>query len=390
MNSDSSDSENEIILCFNDNKIYSHGHMDSTQTTASAFRLYKLVPLNSPLKEKSTVLTIQLPRKLDEKIEVNKRMKINHISQFNEPYKVFPVEKRTNKPTVPKLISNCQHFDNINSENNVSSISTDECPEIGNSKISDFSTLITANNIMNSLTPDINNIDSQINIATTNIFEANQSHNNTRISNLDGSKCFKWSDVYLQDEALKYKSKKEFLRKNPLAYRTASHLSILDKICQHMHKRNRPNVKWTYESLVEEALKYKTRSDFKKGSSGAYQTAMSLRILNKICQHTEAKPRTLWTQEILYSEALKYKTQKEFQKGNTGAYNACLKYGILDTICQHMQTKPRFLWTDEKLQEEALNYTSRSDFKKQSTQAYEAAWVRDILDTVCSHMTTPI
>ena len=44
------------------------------------------------------------------------------------------------------------------------------------------------------------------------------------------------------------------------------------------------------------------------------------------------KPRGYWTKELLQEEALKYKTRNEFNKGSKGAYKAAHRKGILDDI----------------------------------------------------------
>ena len=57
---------------------------------------------------------------------------------------------------------------------------------------------------------------------------------------------------------------------------------ILDEICDHMSVIY---IKWTYDILREEALKYDTRSKFKSSKNSAYQAAQSRGILNEICEH---------------------------------------------------------------------------------------------------------
>ena len=43
--------------------------------------------------------------------------------------------------------------------------------------------------------------------------------------------------------------------------------------------------KWTIDKLKEEALKYKTKTEFKEKSGGAYSTAQKTKLLNEICNH---------------------------------------------------------------------------------------------------------
>jgi hypothetical protein len=73
----------------------------------------------------------------------------------------------------------------------------------------------------------------------------------------------------------------------------------------------------------------------------SYQT--NIRI-NKFSSHTSyheagrdsMMPNVKWNEAMLRDEALKYKTRNEFRKGPTKAYQAAFKRGILDEICQHM------------------------------------------------------
>ena len=59
-----------------------------------------------------------------------------------------------------------------------------------------------------------------------------------------GESRLKWTDELLRQEALKYTTKKDFLKNSESAYKTAKRRGIFDEITQHMDR-----VKiWTYES----------------------------------------------------------------------------------------------------------------------------------------------
>ena len=108
-------------------------------------------------------------------------------------------------------------------------------------------------------------------------------------------------------------------------------------------------VKWTEQLLIDEALKYKSRSEFAKNSGSAYYTSLKRGILDYVCNHMDG--RFYWTKDILRKEALKYKTRIEFTRCNDRAYRASLKLGILDEICKHMDKlgnlKKRFIYVIE-------------------------------------------
>lgn len=161
---------------------------------------------------------------------------------------------------------------------------------------------------------------------------------------------FKWSLEKLQVEALKYKTRGEFQKLSRKAYDAAHDRGLLEQICKHMPKRisfkgeNNPSFKWTLEKLIKEASKYCSKSDFQKGNASAY--AIALRSDNKeiIFANFPTKvdlrgpnnPNYKWTDKSLLKEANKYKTRTEFFNKNPAAYGAATRRGILDKICSHM------------------------------------------------------
>jgi hypothetical protein len=147
-------------------------------------------------------------------------------------------------------------------------------------------------------------------------------------------------------------------------------------------------IKWTYEKIRVEALKYNSRSEFKRKNRYVYALACKMGILDKICSHMKTIRSKNWNNlENLKKEALKYNNKIDFIKNSPEAYKAAWRRGVLDEICSHMNTLWEKKWGDkEKIKLEALKYSRRSDFKKNSSGAYHAAKVLGILDEVCFHM----
>ena len=103
----------------------------------------------------------------------------------------------------------------------------------------------------------------------------------------------------------------------------------------------------TFELLQADAAQYGSRNAFNKGSRQAYKAAWKMGILDEICRHmTRPQPVRKWTLEALKIEALRYQTRTEFSKGSSGAYNAAWKNGWLDIVCSHMPKAERL--TDYK------------------------------------------
>ena len=196
-----------------------------------------------------------------------------------------------------------------------------------------------------------------------------------------------WTFENVKNEALNYETRSTFSKNSRSAYSTAQQNGWLDEVCSHMVAAP-ANKKWTPDSIHKEALRYSTRSAFSKGSGGAYQKAYEKGWLDQVCSHMSrpAPANKKWTYETVKNEALNYETRSNFSKGSGGAYQKAQQNGWLDDVCAHMQSKPKTKWTYEAIKNEALNYETRSAFQKCNTGAYHAARRHGWLDQVCSHM----
>lgn len=100
---------------------------------------------------------------------------------------------------------------------------------------------------------------------------------------------------------------------------------------------------------------------------------------------TERKPSGYWTKERCYEEALKYMTKSEFKRKSVTAYCVTRKNGWLDELCPHM-TKVYKKWTKETCHEEALKHKTKVEFIKNSKAAYISSYRNGWYDEICSHM----
>jgi len=105
-----------------------------------------------------------------------------------------------------------------------------------------------------------------------------------------------------------------------------------------MEKVRKPRNYWTKETCHEEALKYKNRNSFKKGYANAYNASVRNKWIDDICVHMIAKHKSnnYWTKEKCHEEALKYKTKTDFMKKSATAYVTSGVFGWKDEICSHM------------------------------------------------------
>lgn len=97
-------------------------------------------------------------------------------------------------------------------------------------------------------------------------------------------------------------------------------------------------IKWTKENCKKEALKYKTRNDFRIKSSGAYDAAHKHKWLNEITEHMlqYRKYEGYWTKENCQIESFKYNKRTDFARKSAGAYDAAHRNNWLNEICKHM------------------------------------------------------
>ena len=139
----------------------------------------------------------------------------------------------------------------------------------------------------------------------------------------------------------------------------------------------RYNRKWYYDSVKEEASKYKSRNEFAKGKRGAYNVALKNGWLDDFDWLVKPK-KVKWDYDSVKEEASKYKSRGEFQKMCGYAYEVARINGWLDEWFVHSIKK---LWDYDSTKEESKRYNTRNDFKKGSRGAYKAAlrngWLND-------------
>ena len=191
--------------------------------------------------------------------------------------------------------------------------------------------------------------------------------------------------------ALQCETKKEFRTEHVNAYKAASALGILGKVCSHFKCKNvKPPGYWTYETIRPLALACKTKREFRAKHIGAHGAAHRLGIYNEVSSHLKGEKQLSghWKLDTIHPIALQCTSRSEFEKLSTQAYDAARKQGIIDFVCSHMELKHRALdsWTFELVHVDALKCDSLNEFKKSYYPAYSAAYRMGIVEAVSSHM----
>ena len=144
-----------------------------------------------------------------------------------------------------------------------------------------------------------------------------------------------WTKEKCQEIALLCETIKEFRIIYTSAYNVGIKNNWLDDICSHMNYSKNPNGYWTKEKCQNEALKYTTKIEFLKKSNNAYQSSIKNKWIDDICLHM-IPIKNYWTKEKCQKEALKYNTKIEFVKKSKGAYKSAYRNNWLTDICIHM------------------------------------------------------
>jgi len=162
---------------------------------------------------------------------------------------------------------------------------------------------------------------------------------------------------------------------------------------------------WTEKKIIEEAKKYRNRSEFSVACYRGYYMARRLGIIDEILPLHIGRRRIMkrpkkWTLSYLKEVSHKYDYRGDFMKENAYAYEAARIYGLLDILFEDKPNKgfkrrkqdihllplqkvgrPTY-WTKEKIIEEGRKYNTRLEFKNSCISAYQYAVKKRCLDEI--------
>ncbi|MDX5583481.1 MAG: hypothetical protein QNK20_00930 [Aureibaculum sp.] len=140
-----------------------------------------------------------------------------------------------------------------------------------------------------------------------------------------------WTKEKIIALAKQFSHRNEFEKADASAYNLSRKYGWHEEACAHMIQ---PSMEvWNLEDVKDVAKQYKTRTEFSNGHGGAYMWAMTKGLLDEVCSHMEVikTPAGYWSYELLAEEAVKYNSRSEFKRENEGAYRAAIKQ---DVICK--------------------------------------------------------
>ena len=185
----------------------------------------------------------------------------------------------------------------------------------------------------------------------------------------------KWNYQTCYESALKYKTRNEFQNKEVGAYTRALKQDWLKDYTWFDTPKTGQN-KWPKDRCFDEAKKYKSEDDFRRGSNYAYCKARKqgwLKDYEWLIASDEKK--SVWTEEEVYNEAKKCRSQSDFKRKSASAFNMAKRMGWLSNYTWLNPPKEKVVWTKDGCYDEAKKYKTKAQFEKGCPSAYNKAKV---------------
>lgn len=202
-----------------------------------------------------------------------------------------------------------------------------------------------------------------------------------------GSLIKKWSKRSVIREAEKYKTPTEFFTYAAGAYDAALKYKMMNKETFPWFYSNRMPPRWwnVKEHVFEESKKSKTWDEFFWKSPAAHNSARKHKWENEmVWLERNQAPKGYWQNEDhVIEESKKYKTRTAFFKGCHAAYDYTNEHNLWDKMLWiKMKRVKNGYWTKERVINEGKNYQTKIDFKKGSSTAYSIAtknkWINEM------------
>ena len=199
-----------------------------------------------------------------------------------------------------------------------------------------------------------------------------------------------WTKEMCFKEALKYKTKTEFKNKNNSAYIITSNKGYMKKCSKHMINFSKPMNYWTKEKCLKVAKKCKNKKEFRKKYISAYSAAHKNKWIKECCKHMieNRNPANYWTKEKCIIDASRFKTKSEWRINSPTARSVATKNKWIKECCKHMAfiKHPNNYWTKKRCIKEALKYKTKTIFSIKNVSAYGSALRNNWIDECCKHM----
>ena len=157
---------------------------------------------------------------------------------------------------------------------------------------------------------------------------------------------------------------------------------------------NQIQINYTFEEIKEDALKFKTISEWRKSSKQSMNMYGQSKIkgwFEEVTAHMK-KLRNIYTFEEIKEDALKFKTLSEWRKFSYSSYRRAKGQKWLEEVTSHMEkifNNKKINYIFEEIKKDALKFKTKAEWTKSSKQSnnmYNQARRKCWLEEVTSHM----
>lgn len=149
-----------------------------------------------------------------------------------------------------------------------------------------------------------------------------------------------WTLDRCKKDSAQFVSKTEWKNNSHASYRAAIRYGWMDICCLHMQVLRFPKGYWTKEKFYEIALMYNSLKEFCDGSPDAEASARYHGCIEEVTRHMARRrhPYSYYTLEVCQEDALKYKTKTEWIRNSAAIHAGARHNGWLEICYSHMKT----------------------------------------------------
>jgi hypothetical protein len=198
----------------------------------------------------------------------------------------------------------------------------------------------------------------------------------------------KWDYDSVKTESKKYISISDWLKNSPGSHSRAQKSGWLKELSAHMTRKIHPNGYWTKERVLADAQKYNSRIAWQANSKSSISMARRNGWYDEAVKHMPLLvEHGKWTKESIVESARKYKHQADWQKNFPAAYTKALKKNWLFEATKHMVPLPRISkWTKEEVLANAKLYSTKGEWHKAPGNAAHIAIKNGWHEEATKHM----
>ena len=158
----------------------------------------------------------------------------------------------------------------------------------------------------------------------------------------------KWTKDAVLADAKKYQTKSDWMNSS-VGYKIARKKGWLRESCSHMPSTKK---KWSDHDLISQAQQFKHISDWRAASGSLYHCATRRDIYRDCVKHMIDKPvwNLVWTKESVLKEALRFKTLRDWRIKSDSSYQSASRNNWLDEATKHMKRSGPTSQPEQQLQ----------------------------------------